>query len=176
MFVRPEEVIKNFDLGPGIAVADFGCGSGHYTLAAAKIVGDYGKVYAIDVQKELLESVKSTARLNNLNNIEFIWADLETSEGSRLAPDSVDLVIISNILFQAEDKIAVAKEAFRILKNKGRAAVIEWSESFGNLGPRPEDVVKKDGAKKIFLEQGFALDKEFEPGEHHYGLIFAKHV
>lgn len=176
MFVRPEEVIKNFGLEPGMTMADFGCGSGHYTLAAAKIVGDHGKIFAIDVQKDLLESVKSGARLNNLNNIEFVWADLEIPKGSRLAPESVDLVIISNILFQAEDQMAVAKEAFRILKNKGRAAVIEWSESFGNLGPRPEDVVKKDEAKKIFMEQGFVLDKEFEPGEHHYGLIFVKHV
>lgn len=157
-------------------VADFGCGSGHYTLAAAKIVADLGKVFAIDVQKELLESVKSGARLHNLNNIEFVWTDLENSEGSRLAPDSVDFVIISNILFQAGNRLAVAKEAFRVLKNKGRVAVIEWSESFGNLGPRPDDVVKKDEAKKIFMEQGFVLDKEFEPGEHHYGLIFVKHV
>jgi len=175
-FVRPEEAIKNFGLEPGMMVADFGCGSGHYSLAAAKIVGDLGKVFAIDVQKELLESVKSAARLNNLNNIEFVWADLESSEGSRLNPDSIDLVIVSNILFQAENRPAVAKEAFRILKNKGRLAVIEWSESFGNLGPRSEDIVKKDEAKKIFMEQGFVLEKEFEPGDHHYGLIFAKHV
>lgn len=175
-FVRPEEVVKNFGLEPGMTVADFGCGSGYYSLAAAKMIGDHGKVFAIDVQKELLESVKSNARLNNLNNIEFIWADLEIPEGSHLAPDSVDLVIISNILFQAEDQTAVAKEAFRVLKNKGRLAVMEWSESFGGLGPRPENVVKKDKCEKIFIEQGFILDKEFEPGEHHYGLIFAKHV
>lgn len=159
-----------------MTMADFGCGSGYYSLAAAKIVGDHGKVFAIDVQKDLLEAVKSNARLNNLNNIEFVWADLEIPEGSRLTLESVDLVIISNILFQAGDRMAVAKEAFRILKNKGRVAVIEWSESFGNLGPRPEDIIKKDECKKKFVEQGFILDKEFEPGEHHYGLIFIKHV
>lgn len=173
-FVRPEEVVKNFGLEPGMVVADFGCGSGHYTIAAAKIVSKNGTVYAIDVQKEMLQAVKSRAEINNLKNIEIIWADLEAPEGSHLASGSLDFVIISNILFQAENHGQIAKEAFRVLKNEGRVAMIEWLESFGGLGPRPEDIVSRDNCKKIFTEEGFILDKEFDPGEHHYEIIFHK--
>jgi ubiquinone/menaquinone biosynthesis C-methylase UbiE len=127
MFVRPEETIKEFELEPGMVVADFGCGSGHYTVAAAKRVGDTGRVYALDVQKDLLQAVKSTAELNNLKNIEIIWADLDIPLGSRLADNSVDFVIISNILFQTENRLQITKEALRILKDGGKVAVIEWA-------------------------------------------------
>ena len=173
-FVRPEEVVKSFELEPGMVVADFGCGSGHYTIPAAKRVGERGRIYALDVQKDLLQAVKSTAELNNLKNIEIIWADLDLPQGSRLADNSIDFVIISNILFQAEKREQIAKEAFRILKNNGKVTVIEWEKTEEKTGPASEQRVAKEEARNIFLEQGFKLEKEFQPGDNHYGLIFRK--
>jgi len=163
-----------FDLEPGMVVADFGCGSGHYTIAAAKRVGEKGRVYALDIQKDLLQAMKSTVELNNLKNIEIIWADLDLSQGSRLADNSVDFVIISNILFQAENRQQITKEALRILKDGGGVAVIEWDREGGKTGPLLEKRVAKEEARNIFLEQGFKLEKEFQPGDNHYGLIFKK--
>jgi len=163
-----------FDLEPGMVVADFGCGSGHYTIAAAKRIGENGRVYALDIQKDLLQAMKSTAELNNLKNIEIIWADLDIPLGSRLADDSVDFVIISNILFQAENRRQITEEALRILKNGGRVAVIEWDKEGGKAGPLLEKRIAKEEARNIFLEQGFKLEKEFQPGDNHYGLIFRK--
>ncbi len=189
-FVRPEEVVKEFKLEPGMVVADFGSGSGHYTIACAEIVGSGGKVYAIDVQKDLLESVKNTADMNNLNNVEIIWGDLETSGGSRLADGSVDFVVVSNILFQAEDREAVAKETSRVLKKNGRVAVIEWAAKgeprqgresslmdIGvgkGFGPAPDKRISKEEAQTLFIQNGFKLKREIQPGENHYGLIFVK--
>jgi len=173
-FVRPEETIETFELGPGMTVADFGCGSGHYTIAAAKRVGEKGRVYALDIQKDLLQSVKSTAELNNLKNIEIIWADLDLPQGSRLADNSVDFVIISNILFQSENRQQIAQETSRILKEGGRVAIIEWEKEGGKAGPLLEKRIAKEETRTIFLEQGFKLEKEFQPGESHYGLIFKK--
>ena len=63
-------------------------------------------------------------------------------------------------------------EAKRILRSNGRLAVIDWSESFGGLGPQKGDVVKKETAIQLAKTAGFALQKEFEAGAHHYGLIF----
>lgn len=155
-------------------VADFGCGSGHYTIAAAKCVGEKGRVYALDIQKDLLQAVKSTAELNNLKNIEIIWADLDLPQGSRLADNSVDFVIISNILFQSEKREQIVKEALRILKNRGGAAVIEWEKEAGKTGPTQEHRISKEESQTIFLQAGFKIEKEFQPGENHYGLIFRK--
>ena len=163
-----------FDLEPGMTVADFGCGSGHYTIAAAKRVGEKGRVYALDIQKDLLQAVKSAAEFNNLKNIEITWADLDLPQGSRLADNFVDFIIISNILFQAEKREQIAKEALRILKDKGKVAVIEWEREGGKTGPLLEKRISKEEARNVFLEQGFKLEKEFQPGDNHYGLIFKK--
>ena len=173
-FVRPEEVIKNIGLEPGMVVADFGAGSGHYSIAAARIVSKTGKVYSIDIQKELLNAIKSTAGISNLSNIEIIWSDLEIPEGSRLASGSADAVIISNVLFQAGNKEAVLKEALRIVKDDGKVAVIEWSAESGKTGPPLENRISKSDCLDLFAKTGFNLAKEFMAGENHYGLLFKK--
>ncbi|MBU4087052.1 MAG: methyltransferase domain-containing protein [Nanoarchaeota archaeon] len=176
MFVRPDKIIESLNVGPSMAVADFGCGSGHYVIQAAKKVGKSGKVYGIDIQKEMLSYVRAQANLEGLTNIETIWTDLETPDATRLRNDSVDLVIISNILFQAEDKNAVIREAQRILKSGGRVVVIEWDiENLPDkFGPAMDSRIPSKSAKDIFERAGFAFEKEFNPGDHHYGLIFRK--
>jgi ubiquinone/menaquinone biosynthesis C-methylase UbiE len=174
MFVRPEQIIMKFGIEPGMTVADFGVGSGFYSLEAGKLVGERGHVYALDIQKDLLERVKAKAVEEGLKNVEIIWANLDKEEGSKLADGAIDLVIISNLLFQMDNKVILAKESFRVLKNGGRVAVIDWSASFGGLGPRPEDIFKKEECQRIFMEAGFKLEDEFEAGENHYGLLFKK--
>ena len=173
MFLNPEEIIKSFNLNPAMVVADFGCGSGYYSLAAAKAVGHSGIVYAVDIQKNLLEAVKSAAEARHLNNIEIIWANIEGEKGCHLASGVADFVIVSNILFQAESKEKIAKEAFRILKDNGRAALIEWN-SLAKFGPKQGMALAKEEAQKIFIKEGFKLEREFLAGENHYGLMFKK--
>ncbi len=125
MFVSPKKIIEDLGVAPAMAVADFGCGSGHYSIEAAKKVGKSGKVYAVDVQQDMLGFVRTRAKTEDLDNIETIWTDLETPDSTRLSAGTVDLVLISNILFQAEDKNKIIQEAFRILKSGGRVSVIE---------------------------------------------------
>lgn len=176
MFVSPGKIVEDLDLKPGMAVADFGCGSGHYSIEAAKKVGKSGKVYAIDIQQDMLGFVRSQAKIEGFSNIETIWTDLETPEATRLAPSTVDLVFISNILFQAEEKNKVLEEASRILKSGGRAVVTEWSieDQPGKIGPPMDSRLSKDAAKKLVESMGFVFEKEFDPGDHHYGFIFKK--
>jgi len=176
VFVSPEQIIEKLDLAPQMAVADFGCGSGHYVIGAAKKVGKQGKVYAIDIQQEMLGFVRSQAQMAGLNNIETIWTDLEMPDATRLKENVVDLIIISNILFQAENKNQVLKEALRILKPGGRLVIIEWNigEQESKLGPPVNSRISSQNAKTLFEGAGFSFVKEFDPGEHHYGLIFKK--
>ena len=174
MFIKPEEIIKNFEIRQGIVVADFGSGSGHYVLAMAKKMNDTGIVYAIDIQKNLLEKIKSEAAKQHLSNVDIIWADIEGKEGTKLANGTLDFAIASNILFQINDKEALAREIFRTLKNGGQVAVIDWSASFGGAGPVSKAVVPQKEAERIFIQEGFLEEREFPAGDNHYGIIFKK--
>lgn len=155
-------------------VADFGAGSGAYVLAIAAQLENSGKVYAVDIQKDLLRRIHNEAAKHGYTNVEILWGDLEAPQGSKLADKSLDLVVISNLLFQLEDKRAVFEEGKRILKSGGRLAVIDWSDRFGGMGPTSNDVVTKEAALTLARESGLTFQKEFPAGKHHYGLVFRK--
>ena len=171
-FAHPPRNVGVLGIDPGMTVADFGSGSGVYVLLIADALQGSGHVYAVDIQRDLLRRTANEARQRGLNTVEVVWADLEKRNGSKLAPDTLDLVLISNLLFQVEDKSAVLTEARRVLRPKGRLVIIDWSDSFGGMGPQKRDVVTKDAALAFAQASGFTLHREFDAGEHHYGLIF----
>lgn len=175
MFSDPEKNIEQFDLGKGSYVADFGSGQGHYTFVAAKAVGSEGKVYAIDVQRDILEKLRNEAvNVRHLNNVEIVWADIEKVGGTRLKDNSMDAVIAANVFFQLENKNESSLEIKRILKPKGRLLLIDWSNSFGNMGPQSKDVFYKEKAIELFEKNGFEQDRTISAGSEHYGIIFRK--
>jgi ubiquinone/menaquinone biosynthesis C-methylase UbiE len=174
MFINPQSVIENIDIRPGINVADFGCGAGFYTLPIAKRIGAGGRVYAIDIRREVLEIIRSKARVEGILNVETMWRDLEAKEGSHLKEGSIDLVIISNILFQVESKEMLSREAFRILKSGGRVVLVEWAEDKKSLGPPLKHRVNRKEAEDLFLKAGFDFEKELEANSDHYGLVLKK--
>ena len=172
-FVNPESVVKQLPLEAGMTVADLGAGTGIYSIRIAKRIAP-GKVYAIEVMKELANSIKQSAKRENLSNVEIIWGDSEPPGGTKLADNSVDLAVVSNVLSQAESKEGILNEAKRILKPHGRALVIDWRESFGGMGPHPNFVVTKEAAQKMFLNSGFTLEGEVNADDYHYGFLFRK--
>lgn len=173
-FSDPEQNIAQFNLPEGGHVADFGVGSGAYAFAAAKRVGSEGRVYAVDIQKPLLQKVKNEGLRQHIANIQILWGDVEHPGGTQLKDGSMDAVMATNILFQLGDKNAFVEEVKRVLHPKGKVLVVDWSGSFGGMGPAERDVVSKETAQKFFLDKGFTLEKEIEAGDHHYGFIFRK--
>jgi ubiquinone/menaquinone biosynthesis C-methylase UbiE len=177
MFANPQENLGKFGLSPGLVVADLGAGGGDYAFVAAKMVRGMemeGKVYAIDVQKELLDKIKNEANRERLTNIEIIWGNAEKIGGTKLRDASVDVVIASNIFFQVENRETFAKEIARILKLKGRLFFIDWSDSFGGIGPKADVIVTESQAKTFFEKNGFWVERNLPVGSHHYGLVIRK--
>lgn len=174
-FLTPERIVRYFDLEKGDHVADFGAGHGYFTIPMARVVGAEGRVYAIDIQKSVLDIIRAKAKLEHLLNIEPVWTDVDTFGGSKLRDGFIDFVVIANTLFQSEDKETVLKEAYRVLREKGKLAIIEWDENDRSaLGPGKNLRIKKEAAVNLTLETGFKPDREFEAGSHHYGLLFIK--
>ncbi len=171
-FAHPKRNIEALGVQKGMVVADLGSGSGAYVLAIARAMENTGKVYAIDVQKDLLRRTMNEANKEGLTNVHILWGDLEKEHGTKLGDESCDLVLISNILFQVENKEQLLREARRILRPRGHLVIIDWSESFGGMGPTKKDVVDKNTALGYAEHIGFKFADEFQAGVHHYGLVF----
>jgi ubiquinone/menaquinone biosynthesis C-methylase UbiE len=171
-FLHPEKVLRHFHLSDGLKVADFGSGHGHFTVPVARSVGSYGRVFAIDVSDDALDHLRGEAVGEGLTHIHYIQANLEKERGSYLADNSVDRVLVINALFLAENKPAVLREALRVLHEKGFLILIDWKDSFNHLGPHPEHVFSEDEAVRLARSEGFAVRKEFDAGDFHYGILF----
>lgn len=171
-FSDPRSNVLQLGLRDAMKVGDFGAGSGHFSIAAAGIVGPSGRVYAIDVQEDILKHLKDSAERANAWNVETIWGNFEKERGTKLRDQSLDAAILSNTLFQLEDKTAAVKEIKRVLKSGGKLLVADWAGAYGGMGPSPEHVVTEHEAEELFITGGFYKLKDFRAGPHHYAIVF----
>lgn len=174
MFSDPQKNIEQFGLAPGSKVADLGSGSGFYSLALAKRLGEQGRVFAVDTSKDMLQRLKNDAKRFKFYNIETLWGDIEKLGGTKLAGGAVDSAVVANTLFFLENKGGFMNELKRILKSGGRVLVVDWKDSYGGIGPQREHVFTLPQAKDLFEKNGFSFEREISAGSHHYGIIFKK--
>ena len=170
-FLNPQQILSQLELRNNMKAADFGSGSGGWAIPLAKRLED-GLVYAIDILKEPLSALESRARIEKISNIRILRANVESKNGSTLQDSSLDLALLTNLLFQAEDKKAVLEEAKRILKKGGKILAVDWKEQ-SSLGPSQGRISEAE-VKKMAQELGLELEKEFSAGPHHWGLIISK--
>jgi ubiquinone/menaquinone biosynthesis C-methylase UbiE len=116
MFMAPKEIIERAGIKPGLHVLDYGCGPGSYSMAAAEIVGESGKIYALDIHPLAVETVKHKAKKKGLENIETILSDCATG----LPDESMDFVILFDIYHELSEPDSVLQELHRVLKPEGK--------------------------------------------------------
>lgn len=168
-FLDPEKVLSQLKLKKDMIVADFGSGSGGWVIPLAKKLED-GQVFAIDILEEPLSALRSRALLGKIFNIKPILADVE--KNIDLPKESMDIILMTNILFQVDDKKKVLEQGKRFLKKGGKILVVDW-EKDAPLGPK-EGRLPAEEIKTMVSEIGLKLEKEFPAGSQHYGLIFIK--
>jgi ubiquinone/menaquinone biosynthesis C-methylase UbiE len=174
MFSNPKSNLDQFALTPGMLVADLGVGAGYHALEAAKAVGPEGRVFGVDVQKELVLNLKKSAEKEGLDNLEVIWGDIEKVGGTKIKDSIIDACLVTSVLFQLEEKDGFVQEVARILKPGGKVLVIDWMDSFAGLGPHREQIFTQDQAENLFIGAGFEIEKRIDAGDHHYGFIAKK--
>ena len=172
MFTDPIKNLRQFGLGENMIVADLGAGTGFYSIAAAEMV-PRGKVYAIEIQKDYLVTLKNKAKEASLHNIDCICGNIEQVGGTKLKNEIVDAVIVSNVFFQIENKDKFIDEINRILKVGGRVLLVEWSDN-SVFGSNFKKIISKEKSREMFENKGFSFEKEINASEHHYGMIFKK--
>jgi ubiquinone/menaquinone biosynthesis C-methylase UbiE len=119
-FEKSQERLANAGLDRGQVVLDYGCGIGSYALPAARIVGDEGRVYALDIHPLAIKAVERRAREGDLANITTIHSDRETG----LVDESVDVVLLYDVLHSVPDQRALLQELHRVLKADGVLSVL----------------------------------------------------
>jgi len=115
------EVLAEIRVKVGQVVLDFGCGSGTYTIPAAKLVGKDGRVYALDINRAALDRMEEKAKQEGLNNV--VRIDVSGGEKIPLEDESIDLMLLIDVLQEVDDKGALFDEAYRILKSGGIVSV-----------------------------------------------------
>src|ERR1039458_2471493 len=84
MFSDPDKNLAQLGLAEGMKVADLGAGTGYYSIVAGRHLGNGGRIYAVEVQKDLLDRLKSNATNEQVRNIEVIWGSIDTIGGTKL--------------------------------------------------------------------------------------------
>ena len=168
-FLTPESLVRELYLKAGDNVADIGCGTGAYTIPLAREVKEVGQVYALDINREMLITLSSTLEKNNILNVDTIWADVE--KDTNIESYSLDAVVMSNILFQLENIDKAMENVTRILKPGGQLLVVDWSDSYGNIGPSEAHVVSESKAENLVKKFGFRVVKRLPAGKYHYAFI-----
>lgn len=172
-FINPAEIIDALEIKEGMSVGDFGCGTGYFSFPLAKKVGQNGRVYALDILREKLETVESEAKVLGISNITTKRANLEMVGGSKLEDDSLDWICLVSMLFQNKDKKLILEEARRVLKKKGKLLIIEWNGN-GSFGPDKKLRVTQDEISNLGLDAGLSFSQEIEISHFHYGIILEK--
>ncbi len=173
-FIDPRVVVSQFHLRPGDRVGDFGTGVGHYLKPLSSAVGPEGKVFGVEIQKNLAAAAADLVRTEQLANVETVWGDLEALGGTKIKEGSLEAVLFSNTLSMIENKDVALEEAKRTLRKGGKLLIIDWADSFGGMGPSPAMVITASDAQAHAERMGFTFERSFAAGGHHYGLSFRK--
>jgi ubiquinone/menaquinone biosynthesis C-methylase UbiE len=151
-----------------------GCGNGFFTLPAAKIVGDSGKVWAVDVLEESLSKIMSLARLSRYKNVRTLHHDLESGQPSAIGDLSCDFAIVGKVLPQLRQTQNFIREIYRLLKTEGWILLVEWKKQQSPIGPAYETRIAEEAAVALFTKQGFKLVKSLPADSYHYALLLQK--
>lgn len=170
-----ERVFEETNIREGMKVAELGCGNtGHFIFPMAKMVGEEGVVYAVDILENALSGIKSRNKLEQLKNIKTVRSNLETFGATNIEPNSLDIAYLINTLHQNKKQFAVIRESARLLRKRGLLVVIDWESYPKPLNPSYVERVSKDNIKNFSNDLNLVLLKDFKAGPYHFGLVFQK--
>jgi protein-L-isoaspartate O-methyltransferase len=155
----------------GDHVLDLGAGSGYYTMKLAEIVGERGKVYAVDIQQEMLDIIRKRAKKANFTNIELVK---NTERELKMPPESVDLILMVDVYHELSYPYETTVDMVKALKPKGRMVFVEFRLEDDNV---PIKLVHKMSEKQVLKEMAPHALRHVETQRHlpwQHVIIFEK--
>ncbi|MDD3386392.1 MAG: class I SAM-dependent methyltransferase [Candidatus Pacebacteria bacterium] len=168
-FLNPEKIIRNIPLRSNMNACDLGCGSGGWVIPLAKILNE-GTVYAVDILEEVLSALESKILSEGISNIKTIRGDVEGD--LRIREEYFDLVLITNLLFQIDNKIKILELAKKLINTNGMILIVDWKKD-APMGSK-EGRLNLSEVKEMGEKIGLKVESEFIAGSFHWGIIFKK--
>ena len=168
-------VLSTIGLKKGDIFLDAGCGDGYMSITASEIVGDEGKVYAVDVWEESINVFKEKIESENIQNIEASVADI--TQKLPVDDESIDILYMGNVLHgfvENEEEESVMKEIQRVIKQGGSFAVVEFKKEESTHGPPLNVRITPEEVEEIVKNYGFIVKDVKEVGTYHYASILVK--
>ena len=169
-----DSILEHLPIRPGDRILDLGAGrQGYFTFTAARLAGDGGKVWAVDKDDLAVENIDSLAKVYNHYNVKALKGDIENLHQLYFDNDSIDVVLLTNILSELQKQNRLLESIYRVLKKKGHLFVVDWAENdFPNA---PLNVLPKEQVKQNIQDNYYTILKEVTPGPKHYGFVAMKH-
>lgn len=150
---KPDQIMDALKIADGSLVGEIGAGGGWFTVRLARRVNQNGRVYAEDIQKEMLEVIRRRVQREGVSNVTTI---LGTTKDSRL-PHGLDAILINGAYHEMENPVAVLKDAAESLKPQGRIGIVDYSPGAGGPGPEPEQRVDQETVIKQAMAAGLQV-------------------
>ena len=165
---QPARVVAALQIRPGATIVDLGAGSGYFTFFLAQAGGPTGKVYAVDIDKDMTQLVAEKAKERAAENIEVILA---TPEDPMLPQGSIDLVFTANTYHHIKDRVRYFSGLRKCLRPTGRVAIIDFDRRSWWAGLMkhytPSEFIQRE------MEQaGYRLAREFDFLDRQSFLLF----
>ena len=166
----PDKVIRSLELEEGDRVADLGAGGGYFTFRLADAVGGGGKVYAADIDSNMIEHLQQRARDEGYRNVEAVRGDVDDP---LLPEDSLDLVFTCNTYHHLPDRIAYFARLKKYLRAGGRVAVIEFNGEgwFQKLFKHSTDA---EVIRSEMQAAGYRQERSYDYLPRQHFLVFSK--
>ena len=164
---KANQIIETLELKNGQTIADIGSGGGYFTNKFAKVVGEKGKIYAVDTNQEFLEFIKIEAAKQGLSNIITV---LSKSEHVDLPKHIFDFIFMRNMTHHLSNRVEYFKELKEILKSDGKVIVIEYNgrggfsfyKIYGHFIP-PQTIINEmeEAGYKTYKSYDFLSEQSF---------------
>jgi ubiquinone/menaquinone biosynthesis C-methylase UbiE len=168
-YQKPHEVLRALDLKQGEVIADIGAGSGYFSFRFCHLVGETGRVYAVDISPDMIIYMNQKIRDSGVKNLITILA---TPDDPLLPDSSVDRFFICDTWHHIENQTQYLKLLKRILKPGGHIIMIDFQKRELPVGPPLEMKIAREDLVSQVQSAGFQLAEEFTFLPYQYFLVF----
>jgi ubiquinone/menaquinone biosynthesis C-methylase UbiE len=168
-YQKPQEVLTALQLKAGETIADIGSGSGYFTLRFAAHVGASGRVFAVDIDPEMIRHLNRRVRDAGVRNVQTVLADPDDP----LLPDgSIDRFVVVDTWHHIEKPVEYLARMKKMLKPGGQVVMIDFQKKELPLGPPMEMKIAREDLVRQMAANGFRLAKEHTFLPYQYFLVF----